>query len=336
MPLDPKYVHTEIMKKTKPEFRIKDYEDPLLWQMKSRDKLKFLLGLPLMSCDMNYREEYTSDENPGFTEKRFIFTSEPGVDVCCHALFPKNGKNIKPVMICLQGHSTGMHNSFGRPKYPEDEEFIKGRDGDYAVQAVKRGFIAIAMEQRGFGERGADDDGRSDCQLQSMQALMIGRTMIGERCWDVSRLIDVIMEKFPEADSEKICIMGQSGGGTTSIYASACDERIYACLSSCALSGFKESIGSIRHCVCNYVPDIIKYFDMADIAGLIAPRAFVSVSGEKDNIFPFYSAKEQAGIISKIYEKWGKPDKYKFVSAPEGHRFYSGISWDAFESIADL
>ena len=43
--------------------------------------------------------------------------------------------------------------------------------------------------------------------------MMLGRTMIGERCWDVSRAIDVL-EALPEVDAARIAVMGNSGGGT--------------------------------------------------------------------------------------------------------------------------
>ena len=42
---------------------------------------------------------------------------------------------------------------------------------------------------------------------------LTGRTIIGERCWDVSRAIDVVEANFPMIDMGRICVMGNSGGG---------------------------------------------------------------------------------------------------------------------------
>lgn len=66
----------------------------------------------------------------------------------------------------------------------------------------------------------------------AMQAIMLGRTLLGERCYDISRLIDAL-SYFSEIDIDKIGIMGNSGGGTTSFYA-ACigsqNKDMYALL----------------------------------------------------------------------------------------------------------
>ena len=70
---------------------------------------------------LNVRVEWEEDRD-FYREIRFLFTAEEGADVPCHLLVPKSGEGPYPVVICLQGHSTGMHISLGRPKYPGDEE----------------------------------------------------------------------------------------------------------------------------------------------------------------------------------------------------------------------
>lgn len=40
------------------------------------------------------------------------------------------------------------------------------------------------------------------------------------------------------------------------------------------------------HCMCNDIPSIRKYFEMRDLAGLIAPRVLVVAAGKEDKIFP--------------------------------------------------
>ena len=94
------------------------------WQKMARAKLTELLGLDRFSvCDANLQIEYTKKlENA--TEIRFTFQSEKNYRVPCHLLLPNNIKN-PPLMIALQGHSTGMHISLGRAKYPGDAEMIQ-------------------------------------------------------------------------------------------------------------------------------------------------------------------------------------------------------------------
>jgi len=61
----------------------------------------------------------------------------------------------------------------------------------------------------------------------------MGRTTIGERVWDVSRLIDVIETEFSsKVNTEKICCIGNFGGETTTAYAATLDDRITLAMSS--------------------------------------------------------------------------------------------------------
>lgn len=333
MSLDPQVRNLQLMKDIKPLMRKSRDEDFKAWQEKAGSKLMELLGLPLERAEENFRIEWTKDEDPSCTEIRFLFQSEPLVDVSCHLLLPKNvpQENL-PLIICLQGHSKGMHISLGRPIYEGDEVTISGGDRDFARQIVARGQAALAIEQRAFGERGGTPKGPA-CRQPAVQALMLGRTLIGERCWDVSRAIDVVEKHFPMIDMSRIAIMGNSGGGTATIYAAAVEPRIAAAMPSCAFCGYLPSIGAQEHCLCNYIPSIMKYFDMGDLAGLIAPRPFVVVNGQHDGIFPIDSAKEQMEIAYDLYRDAGAPDMARHVVGPEGHRFYAALSWPVFDEV---
>ena len=330
MALDPQKKHIELLKTIRPAQRLRPGEDFAAWQPRARAKLNELLGLPLESCDPNLRIDWQQDRG-NHTEIRFLFASEPGVDVLCHLLLPKTDHPV-PLVICLQGHSTGMHISLGQPKFPGDEASISGGDRDFARQIIARGQAALAIEQRAFGERGGTPKGPA-CYQPAVQALLLGRTLLGERVWDISRAIDVIDAHFPAVDSARIAIMGNSGGGTATIYAAALDDRIAAAMPSCAFCGYLPSIGAQYHCLCNYIPGIAQHFDMGDLAGLIAPRPLIVVNGKEDDIFPLSSALKQAEIARELYAASGTPDNFRHIVGPEGHRFYAAQGWPAFDEL---
>ena len=102
---------------------------------------------------------------------------------------------------------------------------------------------------------------------------------------------------------------------------------------SCAFCGYKASIGDRRHCSCNYVPGIMKEFDMGDLGALIAPRPLVVVNGLEDKSFPLFAAKEQMDIARVVYEAAGAKDKICHVIGPEGHRFYAAQGWPVFDDL---
>lgn len=296
------------------------------WQAEARNKLELLIGMDKFEkVDAELEIEYTK-KIEGATEIRFTFQSEAGYRVPCHLLLP-DGVEKPPVMIALQGHSKGMHISLGIVKYEGDENTIKGGDRDFCVRAIKEGYAAIAVEQRNFGECGGNENGPR-CAESSLTALLMGRTTVGERVWDIMRLIDVIESDFADkVDTSKICCMGNSGGGTTTAYVAALEDRVALAMPSCAMCTYKDSIGAMGHCYCNYVPTIAEYFDMGDLLAMSYPKYFVQVSGIEDTIFPMFGAEAVFEKGKQAYATLGDGDRCTLVKGGAGHRFYADDAW---------
>ncbi len=315
----------EIIQKVRPQFAYQG-KDLLTWQAAAREKLMDLMGFDKFSkvdADLDIEYEKKID---GATELRFTYASEEGYRVPCHLFLPDGVEN-PPVIITLQGHSTGMHISMGRPKYKGDEETINGGDRDFCVRALKEGFAAIAMEQRSFGECGGNEKGPR-CFESAMTALLMGRTTAGERVWDIMRLIDLLEDKFADrVDTSCICLMGNSGGGTATAYTAALEDRIALAMPSCAMCTYKDSIGAMHHCACNYIPNIANYFDMGDLLAMAYPKYYVQVNGIGDPIFPLKGAESVFAHGKSAYEEMGKGDRCYHVKGNGEHRFYADDSW---------
>lgn len=305
------------------------------WKAQIRNKFLDLTGLNDIAnnaCAPQLEIE-KEEQKDGYKEIKFSFYSEIGAVVPCYLLIPDLGKEKYPVVITLQGHSTGYHNSVGIIKFEEDEEYQPR--GQFAIQAAKQGYVALAIEQRAMGERSAEnspyrrvqvDKRISRCYYESITAMLFGRTVIGERCWDISRAIDVL-ENFPQCDTEKIAITGNSGGGTASYYAAAYDERIKLCMPSSAFCPFKESILRFYHCSCNYIPHSYKYFDMQDVACLIAPRELVIVTGQLDPSFLVEGVERGYKTVEGIYKKENASDNCKLIVTKMGHWWNVDLMW---------
>ncbi len=297
------------------------------WQSAAREKLNTLLGLPYERCPELFEIEFEK-EHDDYHETRFSFQSEEGYFVPCHLLVPKNAAAPLPLMICVQGHSTGMHMSLGVPLYEGDMEKIELNDKDFAIQTVAQGFCAVTIEQRCMGECGGTP--KPDCGLTAMTDILIGRTLIGERVWDIQRLIDAIIVHFPQVDAENIYCMGNSGGGTSTFYAACTDVRIKAAMPSCSVCEYEDSITPMKHCDCNYIPGIRKYFEMGDLCGLVAPRKLVIVAGTEDNIFPLEGTKKTFARAQSLFKSSGVGDSCALVLGNGGHRFYADDAWPVF------
>ena len=326
-----------LLKKRKPLLSFDENADYDIWRLQVKQKLTELLGdMPEERVPLNIRIEWEK-EHDTFIEKRFIFDTEPFTSVPCHLLIPKNAKKPCPVVICLQGHSTGMHVSLGRQKYDIDEQDIGEYEQNFGLQVVKEGYAALVMEQRAFGERYSEKINnlpwRTTCHHPAMVGLLLGRTLIGGRVWDVSRAIDAL-EEFKEVDTERVACLGNSGGGTATYYAACMEERIKIAIPSCSVCTFQESIGIMQHCVCNYIPNMAKYFDMGELGCLIAPRKLLVVAGKKDHGFYLKGSLDAYNTIEKIYQKAGCADNCRLVLGEEGHRFYAEPAWKVFKELS--
>ncbi|MBQ8196509.1 MAG: acetylxylan esterase [Clostridia bacterium] len=283
-------------------------------------------------------------EGDDYTEYRFNFYTEEDVQAICRLRIPKVKKDKYPLVICLQGHGKGMHRSFGEIKYPDFGEGPEDGDRDVGNQAIERGYAALAIDQRGMGERRTmldidpndADDGETRCRLTSNTALLLGRTIIGERCWDVSRALDVALANWPVLDGDKIICTGNSGGGTATFYAAAFDKRIKVAMPCCSVCTWKHSIAAMIHCECNYIPGLGKYMDMGDIAAAIAPRKLIIINGRHDPIFLHEGVVETFETVKKIYKAAGVPDNCAMVTGEGGHRYYKDIAWAAFDKMGGV
>lgn len=296
------------------------------WQKTLRSKLTELIGgfptqrQPLRPIALETRTF------PGYTREKIVFDSQPGVSVLAYLLLPKKTRRPAAVMICVPGHGRGVDDIVGIDEQGRDRTDKAGYQHDFAIQVAEAGLAALAIEPMGFGCRRDPANARlglsrKACEPVAGGALLVGQTMIGWRVWDVMRTLDYIATRS-ELDETRIGCMGISGGGTVTLFSTALDARIRTALVSGYLNTFRDSIGSLAHCIDNYVPGILNWAEMHDLAGLIAPRPLFVESGEKDNIFPVRASIASFNEVQKIYGVFGASDRVEQEVFPDEHSFW--------------
>ena len=164
-----------------------------------------------------------------------------------------------------------------------------------------------------------------------MHCLVAGRTAMGERVWDMRRILDWAC-KLPEVNSRSILMMGNSGGGLVTIFTAACDPRITVAVPSCSFAPTVSPSGYVFHCDCNVVPGLIELGGLQNAAGLIAPRFLLTVSGRKDSLFSPEAIEWAAAHVRGIYRAAGHPGCYQHRWGAGGHRFYKDLMWPFVEA----
>lgn len=314
-------------------FRAESPSELMAWQRKFRPRLRKLLGLDAMALDLAGHKPHAKRRETvdmgDYTRESWHLWVEPTVPLPFHLLRPKGAKGPLPLVITPHGHNPpDMY--VGIAGSARERRMIREGDRDIAVQAVREGYLAISATTRAFGETRTEEHRRTNflnsCRVQELHGLLAGRTATGERVWDVERLLAWALENL-DVDSSRIGITGNSTGGTISLFAAACNTRFAVSVPSCYFCTFRGSIGSIYHCECNYIPGILRLGEMADVAGLIAPRPFCAIAGKKDDLFPIRHVRESFRRLKHIYTVAGAPDLCRLHVGPEGHRYYKAGAW---------
>jgi len=296
------------------------------WQTTLRNKLTELLGgfpsdrAPLQPTTLETRSF------PRYRREKIVFNSRSDVTVLAYVVKPSQAPNPSPVVICIPGHGRGVDDIVGIDERGQDRTERVGYQYDFALQVAEAGLTAIAIEPMAFGCRRDPLNARKGlaqkaCEPAAGGALLLGETMIGWRVWDVMRTIDYIATRA-DLNASRVACMGISGGGTATLFAAALDPRIRVAMVSGYLNTFRDSIGSLAHCIDNYVPGILNWAEMYDIAGLIAPRALFVESGERDNIFPIAASVESFGKVRDVYKTFDAIDRIEHEVFPGEHSFW--------------
>jgi dienelactone hydrolase len=327
-------------------FRAQTVSQWATWRQELSLKLIELLGgFPLQPVDLNpvllEREELSE-----YLLEKVAFKTDEDVYLPCYVLTPKNVNPPYRPVIALHGHGAGgaahlVDRLVGGVDPEEERKFIANFHYDYASQLVKNGFLVFVPELTGFGERMeklpfmanylysnyGEELLKSSCRAINLLYMLIGKTVNGLRVWDVMRTIDYIRSRSEPMVGGLAC-MGLSGGGMTTLYASAVDRRITAAVINGYFNTYRGSIASVFHCECNYIPGLLKYAEMPDIAALIAPSPLLVVSGSQDDLFPIDDVEKGYCQLEKVYNLLEIPERLDKDLYEGGHRFSDNKIYD--------
>ena len=289
------------------------------WQRELRTELVRLLGLAGRSRPTPAAEQLSADDRGEYVEQKWALDVGEGVAAPMYLLVPKADPPYAPVLV-FHGHSPSVQYVLGN--FP-DEQTARERldhDANYAQQLARQGYFVCAVEQRGFGERqSAVPEGVNSCRHLAFSYLLHGRTLLGERCRDGQCAIDYLRTR--DDLTAPLAATGNSGGGTTTLWLSAVDERVGVVMPSCYFCSLKGSILGVRHCECNYVPGILEICEMGELAASLAPRPFRAIAGEHDDLFPVAQVREQFETVRRAYRLLGTADRCSLAVHPGPHAY---------------
>ncbi|HOB75850.1 MAG TPA: dienelactone hydrolase family protein [Phycisphaerae bacterium] len=238
-------------------------------------------------------------------------------------LIPKDlRKNERyPAMICLhQTVAQGKQEPCGIKGDPELA---------FALQLVRRGFVCIAPDAIGFGERIPPGTQPYHDAIKFYQRHPKWSFM-GKMVWDVSRVVDYL-ETLDFVNPSQIGSIGHSHGAYGTLFAAAFEPRIAAAIASCGFTPFRSDptpqrwshLTALIPQLGTYLPDVNGIpFDWQDVCALIAPRPLFVWYATQDSIFP-----NTAGLddlfreVRGVYGLYGAADDLAWKAFDGPHKF---------------
>jgi dienelactone hydrolase len=241
-----------------------------------------------------------------------------------YILLPKdlspNGKP-RPAMICL-------HQTVAQGK--EEQCGIQGDpEMAFALELVRRGYVCIAPDAIGFGERIPDGTQPYHDSLTFYQKHP-GWSFLGKMAWDIGRVVDYL-ETLPYVDRTRIGSIGHSHGAYGTLTAAALEPRIAACVASCGFTTFRSDphperwshLTALVPQLGFYLPDVASIpFDWQHVCSLVAPRPMFVWYATKDDIFPNTDNLDAIlKDVEQVYGLYGKADHLAWQAFDGPHRF---------------
>ena len=246
-------------------------------------------------------------EGPVVIEK-IHFQSRPGLYVTGNLYRPRDVHDRLPAILYVCGHA-------GR-----------GRDGnkaafqDHGMWFARNGYVALLVDTLQLGEVAGVHHGTYNLGRWWWQAL--GYTPAGVECWNGIRAIDYLITR-PDVDPGRIGVTGISGGGATTFWIAAADDRV-AC--AAPTSGMSDLESYVKHkvidghCDCMFMVNTYRW-EWTTIAALDCARPLLFANSDHDSIFPMDGNARVIDRLRRFYALLGHSERVAEHVSPGGHDY---------------
>jgi hypothetical protein len=155
-------------------------------------------------------------------------------------------------------------------------------------QWMKEGTVVMAIDVRGLGETRArreaaryTDDWFGDAS-NTFAAMLLGRTLVGMRAFDISKAIDVLNAR-PDLQVTSVRAIGVERASVATLLAAAFDQRIRSVELERMLQSYRSVVESRLHrgVFEDIIPGALREFDLPDLVAALGTRV-VRVSDPLD------------------------------------------------------
>ena len=268
-----------------------------------------MLGLDPLPAKTDLKATVTgTHDRGGVTVENLHFQSIPGLYVTGNLYRPTAGGKKLPAVLYVCGHS-------GR-----------GRDGnktafqDHGMWFAANGYVCLVVDTLQLGEVAGKHHGTYNLDRFWWQSR--GYTPAGVECWNGVRAIDYLCSR-PDVDAEKIGVTGISGGGATTVWVAAADDRVKVAVPVSGMSDLQSYVTNKvinGHCDCMFAYNPYQW-EWTTILALFAPKPLLFANSDADPIFPMDGNRRIVARLRAGYDMLGAKDRVDEYVSPGGHDY---------------
>ena len=239
-------------------------------------------------------------EHDAYIIENIVLETAPGLYSTANLYLPRGGRGPYPVILYQCGHAN--KNQYAR----------------HGAWVSSHGIATMVMDNIEMGELEFTHHGvysRAWFHWYSR-----GFSPLGVEIFNARRAIDYLATRS-DIDPARIGATGRSGGGVTTFFLAALDERVKA---SAPVSGTLSTAGWVRHrltfahCDCQY-PVNSRGLLYSEVGALIAPRSQLLANADADPGFPMDALDEMVAKMRVVYRLYDADASLRTAVTPGGH-----------------
>ena len=255
---------------------------------------------------VTHRTEYAK-----YTIDNVVLEVAPKLYLTANLYLPRDGAKPYPVVLYQCGHAN--KNYFTR----------------HGAWFASHGIAALVMDNIEMGEVEFTHHGvysRAWFHWYSR-----GFSPLAVELLNAKRAVDYLASRA-DLDAKRIGATGRSGGGMTTFFLAALDERVKA---SAPVSGTLSTKGWIKqrlsfaHCDCQYPVNSAGML-YSEAGALIAPRPQLLANADADRGFPMDTFNEMVAKMGEVYRLYKAESALATAVAPGGHNDTEAIRVPVF------
>lgn len=241
--------------------------------------------------------------------EKLHFQAVPGLYLSANLYLPSKLSGRAPGVLYVCGHSANQKVAYQA----------------HARRFAELGFVCLLVETLETVEYGtAVGTHHGPYREGWFHWYSRGYTPAGVELLSGIRALDLLAERS-EVDPARLGVTGISGGGASSWWIAAADERVRVSAPVCGTATLFSHIHDRTldgHCDCMWWINSQRW-DLADVGGLIAPRPLLIASADRDGIFTVESIREVHAQLSRLYRRLGAGEQLRLVETPGGHSYHA-------------